>query len=106
MSKNMSKQNLRELPSVDEVLRSDNLQKCVALYSKNLVTEIVRDILKKMRSEIIENHIIDISVENIGLLVKNYFKNMLKPSLKKIVNASGVVLHTNLGRAILCDEAS
>ena len=105
MSKNMSKQNLRELPSVDEVLRSDNLQKCVALYSKNLVTEIVRDILKKMRSEIIENHIIDISVENIGLLVKNYLKNMLKPSLKKIVNASGVVLHTNLGRAILCDEA-
>jgi len=55
--------------------------------------------------EIIENHIIDISVENIGLLVKNYLKNMLKPSLKKIVNASGVVLHTNLGRAILCDEA-
>ena len=105
MSKNMSKQNLRGLPSVDEVLRSDNLQKCVALYSKNLVTEIVRDILKKMRSEIIENHIIDISVENIGLLVKNYLKNMLKPSLKKIVNASGVVLHTNLGRAILCDEA-
>ena len=105
MSKNMSKQNLRELPSVDEVLRSDNLQKCVALYSKNLVTEIVRDILKKMRTEIIENHIIDISVENIGLLVKNYLKNMLKPSLKKIVNASGVVLHTNLGRAILCDEA-
>ena len=105
MSKNMSKQNLRELPSVDEVLRSDNLQKCVALYSKNLVTEIVRDILKKMRAEIIENHIIDISVENIGLLVKNYLKNMLKPSLKKIVNASGVVLHTNLGRAILCDEA-
>ena len=101
----MSKQNLRELPSVDEVLRSDNLQKCVALYSKNLVTEIVRDILKKMRAEIIKNHIIDTSVENIGLLVKNYLKNMLKPSLKKIVNASGVVLHTNLGRAILCDEA-
>jgi len=86
-------------------LRSDNLQKCVALYSKNLVTEIVRDILEKMRAEIIENHIIDTSVENIGLLVKNYLKNMLKPSLKKIVNASGVVLHTNLGRAILCDEA-
>jgi L-seryl-tRNA(Ser) seleniumtransferase len=105
MSKNMSKQNLRELPSVDEVLRSDNLQKCVTLYSKNLVTEIVRDILKKMRAEIIENHIIDTSGENIGLLVKNYLKNMLKPSLKKIVNASGVVLHTNLGRAILCDEA-
>ena len=59
MSKNKSKQNLRELPSVDEVLRSDNLQKCVALYSKNLVTEIVRDILKKMRAEIIKNHIID-----------------------------------------------
>src|SRR3990170_6777206 len=105
MSKNISKRNLRELPSVDEVLRSDNLQKCVASYSKKLVTEIVRDVLTKVRAEIIERHVVDTSVENIGALVKNYLKNMLKPSLKKIVNASGVVLHTNLGRAILCDEA-
>jgi len=105
MSKNISKRNLRELPSVDEVLRSDNLQKCVASYSKKLVTEIVRDVLTKVRAEIIERHVVDTSVENIGSLVKNYLKNMLKPSLKKIVNASGVVLHTNLGRAILCDEA-
>ena len=105
MSKNMSKQNLRELPSVYEVLRSDNLQKCVASYSKKLVTEIVRDVLTKVRAEIIERHVVDTSVENIGALVKNYLKNMLKPSLKKIVNASGVALHTNLGRAILCDEA-
>jgi len=86
-------------------LRSDNLQKCVASYSKKLVTEIVRDVLTKVRAEIIERHVVDTSVENIGSLVKNYLKNMLKPSLKKIVNASGVVLHTNLGRAILCDEA-
>ena len=86
-------------------MRSDNLQKCVASYSKKLVTEIVRDVLTKVRAEIIERHVVDTSVENIGSLVKNYLKNMLKPSLKKIVNASGVVLHTNLGRAILCDEA-
>ena len=86
-------------------MRSDNLQKCVASYSKKLVTEIVRDVLTKVRAEIIERHVVDTSVENIGALVKNYLKNMLKPSLKKIVNASGVVLHTNLGRAILCDEA-
>jgi len=105
MSKSISEQNFRRLPSVDEVLRSDNLQKCVALYSKNLVTEIVRDVLTKVRAEIIERHVVDTSVENIGALVKNYLKNMLKPSLKKIVNASGVVLHTNIGRAILCDEA-
>lgn len=105
MSENMSKQNLRELPSVDEVLRSDNLQKCAVSYSKKLVTGIVRDVLAKIRAEIIERQVVDASVENIGTLVKDYLENMLKPSLKKIVNASGVVLHTNLGRAILCDEA-
>ncbi|MBI5328193.1 MAG: L-seryl-tRNA(Sec) selenium transferase [Deltaproteobacteria bacterium] len=101
----MQKNSLRELPSVDEVLRSDRLQKCADLYSIGLVTEIVRDILKKMRGKIIDGHTIDISPEKIEALANNYLEDMLKPSLKKVVNASGVVLHTNLGRAILCNEA-
>ncbi|MBI5049104.1 MAG: L-seryl-tRNA(Sec) selenium transferase [Deltaproteobacteria bacterium] len=101
----MLKKGLRELPSVDEVLRSDNLRKCAGLYSISLVTEIVRDTIKKMRKEITDGHTVDTSAENIEALVYNYLEEMLKPSLKKVINASGVVLHTNLGRALLCDEA-
>lgn len=102
---NLNGKGLRELPSIDEVLRSHSLQEYAGLYSKGLVTEIARDVLKKMRAEIIGGRAADTSTDNIGALVRNRLENMLKPSLKKVVNASGVVLHTNLGRAILCKEA-
>lgn len=101
----MPKEQLRGIPSVDEVLRSDGLKQYWGFYSKDLVIQAVRDILGKMRTDIIVGHRIDTSMDKIGMLIKQYLENMLKPSLKRMVNASGIVLHTNLGRAALCNEA-
>lgn len=94
-----------EIPSVDEVLRSDTLKQCVDSCSKDLVTQAIRETLGKIRTDIMADHKVDTSMDSIEALVKQYLDNMLKPSVKRVINASGVVLHTNLGRAILCDEA-
>ncbi|MBI5874687.1 MAG: L-seryl-tRNA(Sec) selenium transferase, partial [Deltaproteobacteria bacterium] len=101
----MSKEQLMEIPSVDEVLRSDALKQCVDSCSKDLVTQAIRETLGKIRTDIMAGRKVDTSMDNIEALVRQYLDNMLKPSVKRVVNASGVVLHTNLGRAILCDEA-
>lgn len=94
-----------EIPSVDEVLRSDALRQCVNSCSKNLALQTIREILGKIRADIMAGCKVDTSMDNIEALVKQYLDNMLKPSVKRVVNASGVVLHTNLGRAILCNDA-
>ncbi|MEK7829377.1 MAG: L-seryl-tRNA(Sec) selenium transferase, partial [Deltaproteobacteria bacterium] len=101
----MPKERLRGIPSVDELLMSPGLKQYISLYSKDLVGQAVRDILGKMRTDIIAGHRIDTSIDKIEMLIKQYLENMLKPSLKRMVNASGIVLHTNLGRAALCNEA-
>ncbi|MBI3753319.1 MAG: L-seryl-tRNA(Sec) selenium transferase [Deltaproteobacteria bacterium] len=101
----MSSKSLRQLPSVDEVVRSHKLKQYVSSYSKHLVTRIVRDVLGRMRADIFAGRKGDVSMGKIQELVAEQLEDMFKPSLKKIINASGVVLHTNLGRAILCDEA-
>ncbi|MBI3399159.1 MAG: L-seryl-tRNA(Sec) selenium transferase [Deltaproteobacteria bacterium] len=101
----MLNEHLRDIPSIDEILRTDNLQEYIRLYSKSLVTQAVRDILSKMRTEIITGRKSDISMNNIEMLVKSYLEDVFRASMKKIVNASGIILHTNLGRAILCSSA-
>jgi len=101
----MPKERLRGIPSVDELLTSHGLKQYISLYSKDLVIHVVRDILGKMRTDIIAGHRTDTSKDKIEMRVKQHLENILKPSLKRMVNASGIVLHTNIGRAVLCNEA-
>lgn len=101
----MPKERLRGIPSVDELLMSPGLKQYISLYSKDLVIHVVRDILGKMRTDIIAGHRIDTSKDKIEMFIKQHLESMLKPSLKRMVNASGIVLHTNIGRAALCNEA-
>ena len=96
---------LREIPSVDEILRREDIRQYISSYSRGFVTHSVRHVLGNMRRDIISGRKVDISKDNIQALINKYIRGMLEPSLKKIVNASGVILHTNLGRAVLSDEA-
>src|SRR3989338_2582220 len=99
------RRQLSEIPSVDEVLRSDGLSELIRIHSRTLVTKAVRYILEEMRQGLIDGQNLDVSIFNIETKVRSYIVEMLKPSLKKVVNASGTILHANLGRAILCDRA-
>jgi L-seryl-tRNA(Ser) seleniumtransferase len=87
---------LRDLPSVDQVLAA--LDHLAGRFPRALIVEEVRRVLEQMRQEIRAGRDRNSAIE------KRVERNLAKletPSLRKVINATGVVLHTNLGRAPL-----
>lgn len=97
----MKKHLLRELPSVDEISRNEEVEKLSQNLDQEYLTEIIREEIGNIRTQILKD-IYEYDEINIGNLVDN-IKNRLNSDfdfgLKKVINATGVVLHTNLGRA-------
>ncbi len=90
-------EKLRELPSVHEVL--EQLDTVLARFPRALVVEEVRRVLDARRAGIrAGNGDLGGSVE---AEVERALDALLRPSLRRVINATGVVLHTNLGRAPL-----
>jgi L-seryl-tRNA(Ser) seleniumtransferase len=98
----LAKQNpLRELPSVDSLLTADRLRELSEAHGRELVLEAARTALARAREEIksgFEPH------DLVGR-AEAELQRLLEPRLRRVVNATGVVVHTNLGRAALADDA-
>jgi L-seryl-tRNA(Ser) seleniumtransferase len=93
---------LRKIPSVEEVANSSPFSSLLSQYPRRLLVERVRDVLQQIRKEILagkrkEPPSIEEVVDGVSVTIKL--------SLRKVVNATGVILHTNLGRAPLSEEA-
>jgi len=88
---------LRTLPSVDELL--SRLEHLLGPFPRKLVVAEIRRVLDQARAEIRSGgQASELSVET---RVEQALAALLRPSLKRVINATGVVLHTNLGRAPL-----
>ncbi|HWB08794.1 MAG TPA: L-seryl-tRNA(Sec) selenium transferase [Pirellulales bacterium] len=98
---------LRNLPSVNELLESPPLKGLVSRVSHNVVVTRVRSFLDDMRSEI-QATAAEINFPDIKDLAQRIAERILeseKPNLRPVINATGVLLHTGLGRAPLADDA-
>ena len=88
---------LRDLPSVDELLRDERL----AGEPHDLAVEAARSALARAREEIAAGNdpepLVDAVLEELG--------RVRSPSLRRVLNATGVLVHTNLGRAPLAGAA-
>jgi L-seryl-tRNA(Ser) seleniumtransferase len=100
---------LRHIPSLDELLRQSH---CVALVERNghaAVADAARAVLTRLREEITAGHLnekeLQLALEGIPIAIEKKLRSALSPSLRSVVNATGVVLHTNLGRAPLAATA-
>ena len=87
---------LRELPAVHEVL--DRLSDALLRYPRAVVLDEIRRAIESSRREILSGRVEDADIE---LRVKQSLAALEAPSLRHVINATGVVLHTNLGRAPL-----
>jgi L-seryl-tRNA(Ser) seleniumtransferase len=103
---------LRAIPSVDELLLHPRLAALVENSGRALVTQSVRQVLTDFRarlknepaqSAVPNSETVD-SVEIIAAVVQTV-EATLAPSLRRVINATGVILHTNLGRAPLSPAA-
>lgn len=92
---------LRQLPAVHALLRDPEVAACVRSYGRAAVTEAIRDALDHARHEIRHGRPTSVG----PAAVQAQLRRRETPSLRRIINATGVVLHTNLGRAPLAEPA-
>jgi L-seryl-tRNA(Ser) seleniumtransferase len=101
---------LRALPKVDELFLHPLIQNLLNERSKSLVIESIRLAVDKKRQAILTNMGTpgpaspETPIEQWVAAVKDELTTILLPSLRPVINATGVVLHTNLGRAPLAAE--
>jgi L-seryl-tRNA(Ser) seleniumtransferase len=98
---------LKALPAVDELLRHPQSQGHLRIHSKELVVESIRRVLERKRQAVLrsangqEASSVDMSQAHLLSAIQEELAAARRPSLRPVINATGVVLHTNLGRAPL-----
>jgi len=95
---------LRTLPSVNDVLLDPLLSDSLTITTHSIVINTVRSILEEHRSKIRQGTVAIASYEDILRDINNRIRKLTSSSLKPVVNGTGVILHTNLGRAPLATE--
>ena len=103
----MSNRNelLRKIPKIDEVLLDDRLVFLLEKYPRAAIVEQLRNIIDEIRKGILTEKITEMpSIEEILSMLEEKTGANNQFSLRRIINATGVVLHTNLGRACLSDK--
>lgn len=101
----MDKTLLRELPSVDEVARDGRLKGAIEAYSSAFVADAARSALDSMRMAILDGTLKAVTMDSVVERTLGFIDCLTQTSFKRIINASGTILHTNIGRAVLPDEA-
>jgi L-seryl-tRNA(Ser) seleniumtransferase len=93
---------------VDELMSSPALADLSERVNRQLVVETVRAVLARLRGRLgaqDQDEAAEISAENLTREIAAEIEGLLTPSLRAVINATGVVLHTNLGRAPLSQAA-
>ena len=94
----------RNIPKVDVLLENPQIVKLIEKYHRDVIVDIIREEINKLRTFIKENDDISLIEEKTNQLVENITKSTEKIysyNLRKVINGSGTILHTNLGRAII-----
>ena len=94
----------RNIPKVDVLLENPQIVKLIKKYHRDVIVDIIREEINKLRTFIKENDDISLIEEKTNQLVENITKSTEKIysyNLRKVINGSGTILHTNLGRAII-----
>jgi len=109
MSTSTVKEILRHLPAVDSLLQDASIQVALDRQPRKLVLESIRQILAEKRNLILENpdsaREVDLAPDHLVGSILERLAKLGDYTLRKVVNASGIVIHTNLGRSLLPEQA-
>ena len=92
---------LKSIPKVDKFIMNEAFEG----LSRTLITKIAKKTLEELRNDILNNKIEKIDENTLINEVLDSYKDLTSPSLKSLINATGIIVHTNLGRSLL-DEKS
>lgn len=100
---------LRSLPAVDRVLQEEPLQSLQTRLPQALLTEAVQSVISDLRQQLLADadsvSAVLLQPLPVAKLAAEHCHKYLQPSLRKVINATGTLLHTNLGRAPLSSAA-
>lgn len=88
---------LKSIPKVDKFISNIEFKE----YPKSLITQISKEVLQKLREDILDKKVDEIDEQKLIQEVIKEYNNIITPSLKKVINATGVIIHTNLGRSLI-----
>ena len=100
---NNTQQQLRDLPSVSVIL--DHMRDDVARWGHDAVTGAARAHLEMLRAAIQSDEPVVLDLASIQQTIRDSLTDSAQPALKSVFNLTGIVLHSNLGRANLADVA-
>lgn len=104
-------QVLREIPPVNAILETPTVRALTDHHDRALVTDAVAGALEALRHQVMAAAEptglagLDRSAEGLAEMAARHLERRLKPRLRRVINATGVVLHTNMGRSPLAEEA-
>jgi L-seryl-tRNA(Ser) seleniumtransferase len=99
------KEKMKTLPAMDLLLSQDWVEEWISQIGRDTVKSLFSNLLSDIRRKILENEESDTSISFINTQAKKCFSSEIKRKLRSVVNATGVVIHTNLGRSCLAAEA-
>jgi len=100
---------LRKLPAVDALLKEPDLENSVAELSRAVVVNSIRQAIEEVREHLLAEAPAEMDEDGIRRKiiadVRQRLKGISRPHYRKVVNATGIILHTALGRAVLSAQA-
>ncbi|MDD3364820.1 MAG: L-seryl-tRNA(Sec) selenium transferase, partial [Syntrophomonas sp.] len=100
--------NLRNIPAVDEILALPRINELLKLYNRDFIMRNLRQAVEASRQELrltggeySKENLTEMIMERLNILIEKASSG----TLQKVINGTGVVLHTNLGRAPLGERA-
>ncbi|AXK48759.1 L-seryl-tRNA(Sec) selenium transferase [Aliarcobacter trophiarum LMG 25534] len=91
---------LKSIPKVDKFITN----KAFEGLSKTLITKITKEVLENLRVNILKKDVKNFDEEGLISAVLDEYQNITSSSLKPLINATGIIVHTNLGRSLLNED--
>lgn len=105
MSVEANHELLKQLPKIDEVLADPIFDRINHTVPNHILADEARTVVGRLRSDIMRGNHPDVSMESVVEKTFRRASSLTDPSLKRVINASGVIIHTNLGRSVLAPAA-
>ncbi len=96
---------LRSLPAVDTLLNASAAQALIADYGRESTVNALRAVLDESRSRLLAGETINTDSDSLLAHAETRLHRQFRPTLRPVINATGVIIHTNLGRAPLSEAA-
>jgi L-seryl-tRNA(Ser) seleniumtransferase len=92
---------LKSIPKIDKFIKNKEFNE----FASSLITKISKEIITKLRQDILDEKVEIINEEELVSQVISEYQSLTSPSLQSVINATGIIVHTNLGRSLINEES-